>query len=374
MINSLGLAGKLLVVVVLSSTAISGIAGPSRDVLSPSQWQRIDQSSDRALAWLASRQEKDGSFPTANQAQPAVTCLTVLAFMSNGHLPGLGEYGEQLDQAVEFILNCQRKDGLLSYMKDFSPKFQDHNAAACASYNHGIAGMTLCQLYGMNAGKKEERIADAIKNALKKTYARQDESSQWKVRDGGWRYFAHYARGGSDLSVTSWHLMFLRSARNGGFQVHSDRIDSAMKFVMSCYSTRHRAFVYMDAIRGGYNNPSRSLTGAGIVSLVHGGKYDRTIASGAGNWLLAQPRPFGEPEDSTPIYYTFYSVFGMHMLGGEHWEKFFPATAGLILKAQEHDGSWQSPESSRWLGPVYSTSMVVLALNIPNQLLPIFQR
>ena len=45
------------------------------------------------LGWLATQQADDGSFPTLPQAQPAVTSLCVLAFLSRGHQPGLGPYG-----------------------------------------------------------------------------------------------------------------------------------------------------------------------------------------------------------------------------------------------------------------------------------------
>ena len=59
-------------------------------VLSPSEWRRLDSAVDRALAWLATQQQQDGSFPTLTQGQPGVTSLCVLAFMAHGHEPGRG--------------------------------------------------------------------------------------------------------------------------------------------------------------------------------------------------------------------------------------------------------------------------------------------
>jgi hypothetical protein len=64
------------------------------DVLTDAEWQRVDASVDRALVFLASQQQPDGSFPTMSHAQPAVTSLCVLAFMAHGHNPGEGDYGE----------------------------------------------------------------------------------------------------------------------------------------------------------------------------------------------------------------------------------------------------------------------------------------
>ena len=69
---------------------------------------------DRALAWIASQQEADGSFHTLSQGQPAITALCVLAFLSRGHQPGFGPYGAQMDRAIDFVISCQKPDGLFS--------------------------------------------------------------------------------------------------------------------------------------------------------------------------------------------------------------------------------------------------------------------
>ena len=89
-------------------------APPTTDVLTDKQWDDVDRSLERALAFLASNQRDDGSFRTTDNGQPGVTGLCVLAFLANGHTPGQGPYGEGLDQAVKFIVSCQKQNGLLS--------------------------------------------------------------------------------------------------------------------------------------------------------------------------------------------------------------------------------------------------------------------
>jgi hypothetical protein len=59
----------------------------------PAEWVRVERSVDSGLAWLASQQAQDGSFPSNPVAQPAVTSLAVMAFLSRGHLSGQGQYG-----------------------------------------------------------------------------------------------------------------------------------------------------------------------------------------------------------------------------------------------------------------------------------------
>ena len=69
---------------------------PADDVLTEEEWQALDQSVEKGLAWLASQQQPDGSFPTMPFGQPGVTALCELAFLSHGHVPDEGEYGERL--------------------------------------------------------------------------------------------------------------------------------------------------------------------------------------------------------------------------------------------------------------------------------------
>src|SRR5881394_3006172 len=83
--------------------------------LPPAKWQQVEKSVDRGLAWLASQQGADGSFPTLPQGQPAVTSFCVMAFLSRGHQPGVGPYGERLNRAIDFVLSCQLTNGLISF-------------------------------------------------------------------------------------------------------------------------------------------------------------------------------------------------------------------------------------------------------------------
>jgi hypothetical protein len=94
------------------------------EALSPEKWRQVENSVDRALAWLATQQGPDGSFPTRDTAQPAVTSLCVMAFLSRGHQPGFGPYGQQLNRAIDYVLSCQQDDGLFSNLTP-EPVFKD---------------------------------------------------------------------------------------------------------------------------------------------------------------------------------------------------------------------------------------------------------
>src|SRR5690242_20022810 len=92
----------------------ASVSKPLASALSPGKWKSLEASVDRGLAYLASRQEPDGSFPTIPSGQPGVTSLCIMAFLSRGHQPGGGDYGERLNRAIDFVISCQRADGLLS--------------------------------------------------------------------------------------------------------------------------------------------------------------------------------------------------------------------------------------------------------------------
>src|SRR5688572_22134748 len=55
-----------------------------RDALPAAEWKQVENSVERALAWLASQQLPDGSFASIDAAQPAVTSLCAMAFFARG--------------------------------------------------------------------------------------------------------------------------------------------------------------------------------------------------------------------------------------------------------------------------------------------------
>ena len=79
--------------------------------------------------------------------------------------------------------------------------------------------------------------------------------------------------------------MFLRSARNAGFEVPADRIDDAVAFVKRSFDQREGIFIYST------RKPSRtrSMAGAGILALAHAGLHHTQEAQRAGDWLLRSP-------------------------------------------------------------------------------------
>ncbi len=354
------------------------------NVLSDDEWRRVDSAVDRALNWLAARQQKNGGFPTLERGQPGVTSLCIMAFLSHGHRPGGGQFGKRLEHATDFVLHCQKQSGLIAATAEDTPQVTRQGGSGLGTntaYNHAISSLLLSEVYGMGQPPEADRMKAAIKKALAASLAMQRWPKDKEADKGGWRYLDDRDESDSDLSVTGWELMFLRSARNAGFDVPKEAIDDAVAYVRRCYSKEYGTFQYW-IDRG--DGRSRGMAGAGILALAHAGYHGSTEAQNAGAWILKQKF---EPYNTTVKFnsdrildHYHFAVFscsqGMYQLGGRNWEKFFPRIVPILLANQQPDGSWPA-DSQKWdapYGSAYTTALVVMTLGTPNQVIPIFQR
>ena len=117
--------------------------------------------------------------------------------------------------------------------------------------------------------------------------------------------------------------------------------------------------------------------------MAHAGKHDSKEAVASGDWLLKYG--FSDYERGKPFFgqglrddrYHYGAVLctqGMYQLGGKYWEQFFPPLVNAMLENQEKDGSWLTEGKEKPYGRCYTTSLSILSLSVPNQMLPIFQR
>jgi hypothetical protein len=342
----------------------------ARSVLSPDQWKQLDGAVDHGLDFIGKSQNGDGSYPTTMQAQPGVTSLCVMALLARGHQPGKGPYGAQIDRAIDFVLDMQDESS-----GAIMPRRSLETMNLAAHYSHGIAGVMLAEVYGMTGATRHERIRTAVVKALAYTRQAQLRPKRDPDQRGGWRYI-HRRPVDSDLSVTSWQLMFLRAARNAEFNVPHEWVVDAMGYVHRSFDTNKRAFVYALSQK---RYATRGMVGAGVVCLELGGEHRSETGRDCrrlDSSLLVravQPDPFTQDRYH---YGAFYCSQAMFQLGGNYWQSFFPPLLKTLADAQHADGSWdpESGDDDSMYGNVYTTSLAVLALATPYQILPIYQR
>ena len=349
--------------------------------LPPGEWTRVESSIDAGLAWLAKQQADDGRFPSDEIGQPAVTSMAIMAFLSRGHVPDQGPYGKTISKAIDFVLSTQRRRGYFSLLP-VTPPSNHLTPSQTVTYNHAIAGMMLGEVYGMTSSERSKQIEDALARAL--IYHREVQTRQKKHAsdNGGWRYgFPEGPNASSDLSVTGWALMFLRSARNAEFNVPKQYFDEGLDYVERCYvedpkDQEKGIFRYRPLESAPGENPqiTHANTASAMLTLILGGRLDHKGLAVGVNWFRKKdyPRPW-----QTGYFYlaTYYSSQAMAQVGGDTWNEIFPQIARNLIEEQQDDGSWPpGTGTEKNFGSAYSTSLAVLALTPAYQLLPIYQR
>jgi hypothetical protein len=313
---------------------------------------------DRALAWLASRQNPDGSWTNRvgyklyeeyfgeDNESVDVTAISCMALVSGGNVPGRGKYGKNVAAGVAWLLTKVRdEDGYITH-------------AGSRMYSHAFATLFLAEIYGMT------RQAD-IKPKLKRAV---DLIVNSQNREGGWRYQPIPVD--ADLSVTVSTVQALRAARNAGIAVPLDTIQRAMRYVVKC-SVPRRGFSYQAAAYDNGMNDTRvsfALTACGVVAMCSAGMYDsREVREGLR--VLPEYKHSLVPSKLHYFYGHYYASQAMYLAGGDHWANYYPPVRDEILSKQRADGSWLDD-----VGAAYATAMACVVLQMPCEYLPIFQK
>jgi hypothetical protein len=342
----------------------------------------------RGLDWLARHQSADGHWgPDALHAWPdgrckqgdvcpgggsehrvALTGLAVLAFQAGGHYDfSNADYSDCVRHGLDWLVARQRPDGCLLD--------REHGTGSCNMYEHGIAAFALADACEMAASLQREPL-DRYRQATHKAvqfihYAQHG--------DGGWRYTDDRDLA-SDVSVSGWQVLALKSARRAGVvEVSEDCIARMKAFFKRCEDKASRRTFYQP----GYNLPSDAPTAIGMLvhqfileepdsPLVAGGaKYLADEAESSFKHGRRQPKRrlfAAAPGD----YYTFYNgTLAMFQAGGQPWKRWNDVVRDALVDRQcDADegcrrGSWDpvgrwSPEGGR----VYSTALAVLTLEV----------
>lgn len=332
----------------------------SRDFITPEAQRAIE----RGLAYLASTQNRDGSFGDRIQfhGNVAVTSLAALALMSGGHQPGRGAYGGNVLKALLYVLSREqrsaqvRMDGFLHYSLN----------RQVGMYDHGFGALFLAEVYGMVPDAAvQKRLRATIERAVRLIELAQS-------REGGWRYDPEPPQ--ADVSVTVCQIMALRAARNAGFAVNKQTVDLCVKYVRSCQNP-DGGYSYFS----GQGGSAFARSAAGLAALYSAGIYDGKEIERTLKYLMhfkpSTPLSRREVPDMHWYYGQYYAAQAMWTAGlrqPRYWNEWFPALRDdLLTKARGRpDGSWPD----HMICNHYATAMALIMLQIPNNYLPILQK
>jgi hypothetical protein len=349
--------------------------------------KEIQQTVDKGLAWLVKQQTKGGANDgmwgaNGNQYPVTMTALGGLAMLMDGSTIRDGKYADNIRRSADWLMRRSMKgggrDGLIG-------EVDNPTEATRYMYGHGFATLFLACVYGDEENEeRREKLKDILTRAVK--YIGNAQSTQ-----GGWYYTS--AKDGHDQdegSVTITQMQALRAARNAGIPVPKLIVKKGYDYLKN--STTERGGVVYSLGRGGMRAPlggeRPALTAAAIACLFSAGEYKDPLVK---KW-------FKYCQTAIPLnvnvrlghdeYTHFYYSQSLYILGDDGWERLFGKTAAServtwskykesmfdqLRRSQNGDGSWASGGGFS-VGPVYSTAIYCIILQLEKGSLPIWQR
>jgi hypothetical protein len=317
----------------------------------------VDRAVKKALAFMAKRLGSDASFASEVKGMNAVAGLAGMAFLSVGHTPGRGPYGDVVNRCIDFVLATPSEGSYGGAAKGWLARENTDGRM----YSHSISTLFLCEVSGMVNSERQKKIDVLLPKALKLILTAQAVQKKDPRHAGGWRY--HPDSTDSDLSASGWCLMALRSARLNGAPVPAEAIKKALEFVNRCYDPAKGGFDYQP----GKGSMTPAVSAVGLLCRELSGHHNDAINRRCGDHLSARTSYKG-----VRVYEPYYVTQAMFQLGGKYWERYAPLLYKGLIASQRDDGSWVG--GRRTYGLIYPTSMCVLALTVSYHQLPIYQR
>jgi len=312
---------------------------------------KITKATSRALDWLA-RQQKHGYWEAnGGQYRVAMTALSGMAMLSEGSTTTRGKYADNIERAVDFLIEMSQPNGLIGYSQDYH-----------YTYGHGFSMLFLSQVYGEeeDIGRRKE-LRRVLTAAVKFAAGAQTTA-------GGWGYVS--AKDGNDFdegSTCITQVQGLRACRNAGIPVEKEIIERAKAYIEKCM-TPDGGIQYSLKSGGGSRPP---ITAAALAAMNNAGEYETEMTKKMMKYCKDNVWPASGHSLHGHWHYThlYYSQV-MYRQGEDEYRKYFNDISEDILRKQSADGSWKEGH----VGPVYTTALNVTILLMDNGYLPIYQR
>ena len=292
-------------------------------------------------------------------ADPGVTALAVLAFLGAGYTHEEGQYADQIDRAISWLIRQQRDDGYLGGEATYYAQ----------NYCHAMATYALAEAYGMQSDPTADtRLQAPLTKATAYIVRIQNKS------DGGWRYTPGNR---SDMSMFGWQLMALKSAEIAGLPYPEETRNLMIKFLKdrSLGQRNGLAAYWIDPKTGQSFAPTHSMTAEALFcKQMLGIRRTNSASIEAVEYLMQRV-----PKRSTQnLYYWYYGTLAMYQYGGDPWRKWNESMRETLVEDQRTTGhaagSWdpKAPWGS-FGGRVYSTALSTLCLEVYYRFLPLYQ-
>ena len=319
-----------------------------------------DQAVIKALGWLRSKQNSDGSWGNTHKA--AMTGLVLLACFGHCETPRSAEYGECVLKGMTYLINLAGSGGTM--------KTSGGNAWV---YEHSIATYALCEALTFCKELKYEvpGLKDTCQKAVDIIVKGQNPSGFW---DYG--YNTTSSRPG-DTSVTGWHVQALKAAHHAGLEsaAINGAIDRALKKLEEVQA-EDGTFGYTKREALG-----QRLVGVGALCFQLWNQENARPAREAVRWMNRNMEPVYASKESN-LYAWYYTTLSLFQKGGTIWDKWNKKWKPEMLANQKPEGDWKvegaftesdSIRSTKSAGndaDIYRTCLCTLMLEAYYRFLP----
>lgn len=307
-----------------------------------------------SLNWLTRNQEPDGRWSCdrhGGQAghDVAATSLALLCY-----------YGWGMKHNVDCEFTTPVKNGIAWLLGQMKPDGDIRGGNANnGMYDQGIAGMVLCEAYGIS---RDPALFLPSSNAIAFIVRAQN-------KDGGWRY--QPGAQDSDMSVFGWQFMALHSAKMSGIPVSSNALEKADNW-LNRVSGGQFGGIYGYQAPNQPNASAMSACGMFCRQLQKTPPTDDRMKETAG---LLRTRPL--PGNNVDFYYTYYATLALYQHQGEVWEEWNTRMKTVLPPLQRKTGadagSWDPQgQHGGQMGRCVTTAIGALSLEVYYRFLPMY--
>ena len=289
-------------------------------------------------------------------ADAGLTALSVLAFLGAGYTHEEGQYANQVNRALDWLIRQQQDDGYLG-----------GNATHYARmYCHGMATYVLAEALGMQS---DPTVDTGLREPLQRAvaYIVTHQNSE----DGGWRYIQGQS---SDMSIFGWQLMALKSAEIAGIPMPSETRSKMIQFLIDrSLGERKGLATYRITVEPSPATPSMTAE-ALFCKQILGINRSNPASRQAVEYLQGHlPK-----RSQYNLYYWYYGTLAMYQYGGKPWRQWNESLRDTLVQDQRQSGhaagSWDPrPPWGPSGGRIYSTALGTLCLEVYYRFLPLYQ-
>jgi hypothetical protein len=298
----------------------------------------VEKVIEKALGFLAIRQNADGSWSDGYGKNVGINSLILMAFMSMGNLPGEGKYGDVVAKGVDWIMSQSKDSGLIQ---------NTDNGGGNAMYGHGLSTLMLSEVWGQTRRKD---IGEKLRKAV-------DLIVRVQGPKGTWGYYSKVEDG--DTSVTVMQTFALKSAHEAGMYVPKVTMDKAIAGIKSRFDEKTSMY--------GYGGPDNNIDSGNVGSHAAGTCIIQICGEKDPKYVVTPTqRCIDVIEKHKPFnaYFLYYGSVCTYYAGAKQYKKWCETMIPLVTKKQGASGE---------IGDNLSTAWSVLSLSLPYRYIPVYQ-